>query len=164
MFSDQTAPFASLVTDPVSLPEYHRYILAEVGSLTILFPDGWLNEILLVDRSAILPLPFYDSAILGMIHHQGSAIPVLSLASALDGQTVMIPERLTVMYLTRQAAELRGAGLTVDRVVGSMTASQYAQMLDERKTNHKMTYLRIEELTPKLPPSLWQPRRWIGRL
>jgi hypothetical protein len=36
-------------------------------------------EIIIVDRSEILLMPFFDSAILGLVHQQGVIVPLVSL-------------------------------------------------------------------------------------
>src|SRR5689334_20224029 len=56
-----------------------RYIVTQVGPQKIGFPSQWVAEIMLVERSQILKLPFYNSRLLGVVHHQGSIIPLVTL-------------------------------------------------------------------------------------
>lgn len=57
----------------------NRYIVAKVGDRTVNFPDTLVSEIIIIDRNAIVALPFYETAIIGVMHHQANVMPLLLL-------------------------------------------------------------------------------------
>ncbi len=108
----------------------NRYIVVKVGDRLITFPDLLVAEIMIVERNAILALPFYTSAIVGVIHHQANVMPLLLLRLLIGEQRALITESLTVVRLSQVANKLNnqqisGIGLIVDRVIGSLTANEY---------------------------------------
>ncbi|MFM7886058.1 MAG: chemotaxis protein CheW [Pseudanabaena sp.] len=108
----------------------NRYILAKTGDRTVTFPDILVSEIIMVDRNAILALPFYEAAIIGVIHHQATIIPLLLLRLLTGEQQALITESLTVVRLSKAANELNqrpmsDVGIVVDRVIGSLTPEEY---------------------------------------
>lgn len=112
----------------------NRYIVAKVGDRSVTFPDVLVSEIIILDRNAILALPFYETAIIGVTHHQASVIPLLLLRLLMGEQRTLITESLTVVRLSAVAEELgdknlNGVGVIVDRVIGSLTIDEY-QALD----------------------------------
>ncbi|MDX1976799.1 MAG: chemotaxis protein CheW [Pseudanabaenaceae cyanobacterium bins.68] len=130
-----------------------RHILAAFGQRTLAFPDRFVEEITLVERSSILPLPFFVPALIGLAHSQGRLVPLLSLARLLKDANALIPEILTVVCVKSDPAnpavdEIAGAGLVVDRVVGSVTQVGAA------------SYFQFEELLAQIPSHIWQPKRW----
>jgi chemotaxis signal transduction protein len=116
---------------------------------------------MIVDRSEILLMPFFDSAILGLVHQQGVIIPLVSLKQALMGNRGLVPEKITVVRLSDELEAIAGAGLVVDRVIGSISADQFQKMqLGESKQTE---YIRLESLftvLPQLERSAWEPYRW----
>jgi hypothetical protein len=52
-----------------------RFILTQVERFTLVFPAVWVAEILRLDRSQILDLPFYDPLMVGIINHNGRITP-----------------------------------------------------------------------------------------
>jgi len=108
----------------------NRYILAKAGDRTVTFPDVLVSEIIMVDRNAILALPFYEASIVGVIHHQATIMPLLLLILLIGEQRALITESLTVVRLSKAANELNqqpmsGVGIVVDRVIGSLTPEEY---------------------------------------
>jgi hypothetical protein len=108
----------------------NRYILATVGDRTVTFPDLLVSEIIIIDRSAILALPFYTTAIVGVIHHQAQVMPLLLLQLLLEERSALIKESLTIVRLSKLADDLSdqhlsGVGIIVDRVIGSLTTDEY---------------------------------------
>jgi hypothetical protein len=108
----------------------NRYILAKAGDRTVTFPDVLVSEIIMVDRNAILALPFYEAAIVGVIHHQATIMPLLLLRLLIGEQRALITESLTVVRLSKAANDLNqqpmsGVGIIVDRVIGSLTPEEY---------------------------------------
>jgi chemotaxis signal transduction protein len=152
---------------------FNRYILTSLGAQTLVFPDAFISEVLLLDRTAILSLPFYDPAMLGVVHKQGVVIPLLLLRRALGEQAVLVPESLTVIRLSDFAENLEGVGLIVDKLVGSVNLEQYEQMLSAQvgsstilggthpeRNRPDSHYISIESVIAKLSMQMWQPQRW----
>lgn len=140
-----------LEASPLTFPALqNRHILTQVGQQQLAFPSQWVAEILLVERSQILSLPFYDSALLGLIYRQGQVIPLISadilFSKAIDQdiQFKAMRETLTVIHLGQATDQLAGIGIVVEEVVSSATA----QPLSEQ---------RVFQLSD-LPSHIWQPR------
>lgn len=133
-----------------------RYILTQVGTQKIGFPSQWVAEIILVERSQILNLPFYDTRLLGVVHHQGNIIPLVTLQSTnRASQRPRIQETLTAIHLTQSVGTLSGVGLIVDRVIGSIS---HEQLSANEQTVTDASALPIEVFQPEMiPPSIWQP-------
>jgi chemotaxis signal transduction protein len=145
-----------------SVGSINRYILANFGEQVIVFADLFVAEIMLVERSLILPLPFFVPALIGLAHHQGRLMPLLSLARLLKDANALIPEIVSVVCLkgdteNGETDDVAGAGLIVDRVTGSVTPAQWADLLHQNP-NH---YLTLEQLLPQIPSHVWQPKRWF---
>ncbi|MBW4694400.1 MAG: chemotaxis protein CheW [Lyngbya sp. HA4199-MV5] len=127
----------------------HRYMLTQVGQQQLAFPTHWVEEIMLTERSQILRLPFYDRLLLGLVHHDGSIVPLLSAHTLLletRGQEMRsraLKDFLTVVRLRSAVDGLAGVGIVVDGVVGSITREQVAE-------------LRLFQRSD-LPSQLWQP-------
>ena len=149
-------------------PDYQsrteRQILTAFGQLTLVFPGRFVEEIILVKRSFVLPIPFFVPGLIGLTHSQGRLVPLLSLARLLRDPNALIPEILVVVCvksdMTNPAVdEIAGAGLVVDRVVGSVTdfSSSSGFSLDPASD-----YLRFEELLSQIPNHIWQPKRWYS--
>ncbi|PZU99725.1 MAG: hypothetical protein DCE90_00010 [Pseudanabaena sp.] len=120
----------------------NRYIVAKSGEKLITFPDLLVAEIMIIERNSILPLPFYKPAIIGVVHYQASIIPLLLLRLVLGEQRALLTESLTLIKLSEVANELgeqrlAGIGVIVDRVVGSLTISEYHeyQQMQSRRSS-----------------------------
>jgi chemotaxis signal transduction protein len=147
--------------NPEVLPSYSRYVLTSLGTLSLVCPDLFVAEIMIVDRSEILLMPFFDSAILGLVHQQGVIVPLVSLKQALLGSRVLVPEKITVVRLSDELEAIAGAGLVVDRVIGSISADQFQNM--QLGASNQTEYIRLESLFTLLPSlglSAWEPYRW----
>lgn len=145
-------------TDSLSLKSFQgRYILTQVGHQKIGFPSQWVAEIILIERSQILNLPFYDSRLLGVVHHQGSIIPLVTFQVGNPvSQQARNQETLTAIRLSKLVSELSGVGLIVDQVIGSISQEQLSAN-DQKVT--KSSNSPIEIFQPeKILPSIWQPR------
>ncbi len=158
----------------------NRYILAKVGDRTVTFPDGLISEILIIDRNAILALPFYTTAIVGVIHHQAQVMPLLLLQLLLEERSALIKESLSVVRLSKLADSLTdqplsGVGIIVDRVIGSLTTDEYqtgnfhsssetevsAKKINQTVANTGETeYTPIEIILSSISTNTWQPQRW----
>jgi chemotaxis signal transduction protein len=143
----------SLNSEPslIALPSLqNRYILAQVGQQQIAFPSQWVAEILLVERSQILSLPFYDPTLLGLIYHQGQIVPLISayilLSEGLDQEQRLraMQETLTIVHLGQAAEQLAGVGLVVEEVVSNTTTQPLSTQ-------------RVFQFSD-MPGHIWQPR------
>jgi chemotaxis signal transduction protein len=126
----------------------HQYIVARVGSRRLAFPQAWVAGLLLVERSQVLTLPFYHSAILGVVHHQGNLVPLVQLQYLVEGVSGQLREVFNVVQLTHPA-DLAGVGLVIDQILGRFSEARIA------------ADSTIEPLQPEiLDKSLCQPQRW----
>lgn len=144
----------------ISLLHEQRFIQARLDQVTFLFPSAVVTEILIVERSQILALPFYSPAMLGIIHHAGQIVPLISLHQIVGTGVIVTVERLTVVRLN-DAIGAAGVGLVVDRVLGSITKEElplelFSTALSPNSTNSepKMRLFQPEILDS----SLWQPQ------
>lgn len=145
-------------TDSFSFKSFQgRYILTQVGHQKIGFPSQWVEEIILIERSQILNLPFYDFRLLGVVHHQGSIIPLVTLQVGNPvSQRPRIQETLTAIRLSQLVSELSGVGLIVDQVIGSISQEQLSA---NEQTVTESSNPQIEVFQPtRISPSIWQPR------
>ncbi len=134
-----------------------RYILTQVGHQQIAFPSQWVTEIMLIERSQILNLPFYNSMLLGVVHHQGNIIPLVTLQLVSPvSQRARIQETLTAIRLSQSIRELSGMGLIVDRVIGSISQEQLSA---NEQNPTEASNPPIELFQPeRIEQSIWQPR------
>jgi chemotaxis signal transduction protein len=167
----------------------NRYIVAKVGDRLVTFPDILVSEIIILDRNAILALPFYEAAIIGITHHQATVMPLLLLRVLMGEQRTLITESLTVVRISKIANELGDknlgeVGIIVDRVIGSLTIDEYQGLGLHSSTRDQLTipaiaatdsskkiyqtvanikeneYTPIEIILSSIPNHIWQPQRW----
>lgn len=167
----------------------NRYIVAKVGDRSVIFPDVLVSEIIIIDRNAIVALPFYETAIIGVTHHQATVMPLLLLRLLMGEQRTLITESLTVVRLSKISnylgnINLGGVGVIVDRVIGSLTIDEYQEINvysselaqstlssistnnSPKKTNQTVANIKENEYTPieiilsNIPTHIWQPQRW----
>jgi chemotaxis signal transduction protein len=136
-----------------------RYILTQIERFTVAFPLTLVAEIPIIERSQILAMPFYSPAVMGVMHHAGHVVPLVSLRQILGIATGFATERLTVVQLATTAAEQAGVGLVVDRTMGMRSHSQLPPDLFHAVQSTSEPNLRL--FKPKiLADCLWQPLRW----
>lgn len=139
-----------------------RYIITRLGNQQLVFPAQWVDEIMLIERAQILSLPFYNSSILGVVHHQGSIIPLVTIQLLNNvGQEQItqqhrIQEKLTAIRLSQSISELSGVGLIVDQVIGSISHEQLLANNQEATTasNLPVEVFQID----RIEQCIWQPR------
>lgn len=147
---------ASEVTTQTALTD--RFILTGVERLTLVFPAVWVIEILRIERSQILDLPFYNPLLVGIVNHGGVVTPLIAAARLLDLASSTLPERLLVVRLDRSAGNLANVGIIVDRAIGSSNRNELPPSLFESGSND--TQMRL--ISPEaISPDLWQPQRWL---
>ncbi len=141
-------------TEQISLAD--RFILTQVERQTLVFPANWVAEILRIDRSQILDLPFYDALLVGVANYNGQITPLIAGARLLELEQFSLPERLVVVRLNESADRLGNVGIIVDRAIGSSTR---AELPSELLTNHRFDAMAMMRST-LVPASLWQPQYW----
>lgn len=143
-------------------PQLTRYILARLEDVTFVFPSTLVAEILILERAQILALPFYNLAMLGIIHHRGQIIPLISLRQVMGFPPGLSLETLTAVRLGDAAGDLADVGLVVDMTLGMRTSDQLPpdllsanQLPNLTNSEPKMRLFQPEILASHL----WQPRR-----
>jgi chemotaxis signal transduction protein len=172
-----------IILDPIDylVVPNNRYIVAKVGDRSVTFPDILVSEIIMIGRNAIITLPFYETAVIGVTHHQASIMPLLLLRLLIGEQRTLITESLTVVRLSKIADDLSGqnlggVGIIVDRVTGSLTLDEYqgrnsnnsgltnqkkSKKIEQTVANIKENeYTPIEIILSSIPTHIWQPQRW----
>lgn len=140
-----------------------RFILAQVDKLTVVFPSAIIAEILIIERSQILALPFYEQAVLGCVHNAGQIVPLISMHPIVRTKAGLTKETLTIVRLAN-IAEVAGIGLVVDKILGSKSLEQLPPdvftnelSLDSANADIKMWLFRPEVLSSHF----WQPQRYF---
>jgi chemotaxis protein histidine kinase CheA len=149
MIATQTPPVApqTLLAD--------RFISTEVDRFTLVFPAICVAEILRIDRSQILDLPFYNPLMAGIVHHNGQIIPLIAAARLLKVEKFALRERLVVVRLNENAGTLANIGVVVDRAIGSNSRTDLPpELFTAAATDAQMLMMRPD----LIPPDLWQPR------
>jgi chemotaxis signal transduction protein len=128
----------------------NRYIVAKVGDRSVTFPDILVSEIIIIDRNAIVALPFYETAIIGVTHHQATVMPLLLLRLLMGEQRTLITESLTVVRLSKIAnnfgtKNLAGVGVIVDRVIGSLTIDEHQDLYQDSSDVDQLTFPSITD-------------------
>jgi chemotaxis signal transduction protein len=141
-------------TEQTSLAD--RFILTQVERHTLVFPATWVAEIVRIDRSQILGLPFYDSLLVGIANYNGLMTPLIAAARLLELKQFTVPERIMVMRLNQAAGQLENVGIIVDRAIGSSTRDELPS--DLFSTNNAIGMVMMQSAL--VPTSLWQPQYW----
>lgn len=156
------APHETEISNQSEQPQ-QRFILAKLDLFTFVFPSTIVGGILIIERSQILALPFYNPAILGVIYNQGQIMPVISLRQIVGISAMPATESLTVIHLGDAVDALAGVGLVVDRSLGMRSNEQLPpdlfsteQVPDSSNSEQKMRLFRPEMFDSRL----WQPQRW----
>jgi chemotaxis signal transduction protein len=135
-----------------------RYILTQVERLTLVFPAVWVAEIIRLDRSQILDLPFYNPLLLGVVNHNARITPLIAAARLLDTtEPFNLKDRLMVIRLNEAAGTIANIGVVVDRAIGSSTRQELPPEIFKPSTITTEMVLMCPEL---IPTDLWQPQRW----
>lgn len=122
----------------------NRCLIALVKDRKIAFFASLVREILVIQRSQILNLPFYDRSLLGVVHQQNQIIPLVSGRSIfLEATTKFSQTTLTVIRLERLGHQLTGVGVVVDRMIESIPQAE-------------LTQEHLFQLTD-IPQHIWQP-------
>lgn len=148
----------------VSFFPQHRYLMTQIGQQQLAFPLQWVSELILVEQSHILPLPFYDPTLIGVLHYRGDIVPLIMVPLASKTETtaaiqhLRIKRTLTAVRLNQAVGKLAGVGLIVDRVIERIASrSVLEQSLETAETAVEISQVRIFRLED-IPPMIWQPR------
>jgi chemotaxis signal transduction protein len=141
--------------------EIDRFILTQVigtkagveQCFTLVFPATWVAEILRVDRSQILKLPFYHSSLIGVIDRGGQITPLIAAAHCLEVQP-SLGGKLMVVRLNEANEELGNVGLIVDRLIGTTTRQELSPDLFTVDRAGEMVLMR----STLISPDIWQPQ------
>lgn len=133
-----------------------RFISTEIDRFTLVFPAVWVAEILRIDRTQILDLPFYNPLLMGIVHHNGLIIPLIAAANLLKVEQFGVRERAIVVRLNREAGSLANIGVVVDRAIGTSTRQDLPPDLFTNSTTNGLMLMMRPEL---IPSGLWQPLR-----
>lgn len=140
-----------------------RFILARLEKFTYAFPAQIVAGILSIERAQILTLPLYDPAVLGVVHHSGKIVPLVSLRHSIGISGSLSLETITAIHLGSTADKLAGVGIVVDLALGMCLQSDLPPYLftsdnvSDSKRSESSTKLFQPEL---LSARLWQPKRW----
>jgi hypothetical protein len=136
-----------------------RFLLAQVQDLTLVIPAIWVIEIFRVDRAQIMALPFYGPLLIGITHHGGRVLPLLSTHSLLNAPTTALRETTMVVKLGDTAGAFAQIGLAIDRPLGSQIRAELPKeiFLDPQPSHTSWVLLRPELVSQ----DLWQPLRWM---
>jgi CheW-like domain len=151
-------PQSAAAPSPDALSE--RFILAQVQSITLVIPADWVAEVFRVERSQILPLPFYSPLLVGITHQGGQVLPLLSAHRLLTAESALLRENSMVIKLGDAAGALAQVGLVIDRTLGSQTRTELPSAVfleSPQSSNAAMILLRPEMVSA----DLWQPICWV---
>jgi chemotaxis signal transduction protein len=140
---------------PIQTVLADRFISTEIDRFTLVFPSIWVAEILRIERSHILDLPFYNPLLMGIVHHQGLIIPLVSGSRLLKVDQFGMSERSIVIRLNEMAGSIANIGIVVDRAISTNTHQELPpELFTESGANGLMLMMRPE----LIPIDLWQPR------
>ncbi|MGJ3250493.1 MAG: chemotaxis protein CheW [Elainellaceae cyanobacterium] len=144
---------------PSPLPSLqNRFILTQVDRHYLVFPSSYAAEILLVERSQILVLPFYDRTLLGVVHYHGRIVPLAAIQYIFDQTTNLTRETISVVQLSQDAGHVAGMGIVVDRVLESRSREQ---LPDEIFTESLPPSPPLPESIHLFRPELLGDRLWL---
>jgi chemotaxis signal transduction protein len=137
------------------LPSWQtRYLLSQVGQQFLAFVSAWVAEIMVVEPSKVLALPFYDPMLLGIVHGEGKIMPlVIPEASRQTARRYRTKENLTTIRLGASVGLLNGVGIIVDRIIGTVSQEQLSTRMQATATE-SIQIFHLEDI----PPTIWQPR------
>lgn len=138
-----------------------QLIFTRVGAVNVGIPSDWVAEIIRVSRSQLLDLPFYSPLFLGVIHHSGAILPLVSGHRLLQLPETGLRETSIVVSLNATVANLAHVGLVVDQLLGG-TANTPSAMTSWTPTvgTPPLPHTQVLLHPHWLPQDMWQPRQW----
>jgi chemotaxis signal transduction protein len=144
-----------------------RYILTQVGDQQIAFPSVCVAEVLLIERSQILALPFYDAAILGVVHQHGRIVPLVEIQRLFKKTSGLMRETVNVVQLSQETEHLAGIGIVVDQVLDNRSRGQISDEAFDLATSDLPGAVplsvkgSVQLFQPELlSDRLWMPQYW----
>jgi chemotaxis signal transduction protein len=150
----------TITTDRTNLREAqtslleNRFILTQLQSYTLVFPATWVTEVLQIDRSHILALPFYNPLLVGIVDRNGQTIPLINTAKSLGLASFSMSERVLIVRLNEAAEGLKNVSFIIDRLIGTTTRNELPPELFT--ANRAGETLMIKSTL--LPANIWQPQ------
>jgi CheW-like domain len=155
-------PDVSTLKTPAPTALVDRYILTQVSQCTLVFPAAWVAEIVRIERSQVLELPFYNPLLTGIVHQNGNIVPLISAQRLLQLKLTALQETFMIVRLSGAAGHLANVGFMIDRAVGSSTRPELPPALFESPRTHLPVTAAMVLMNPDwLNPELWQPQRWM---
>jgi chemotaxis signal transduction protein len=129
-----------------------RYLMTQVGDLKLVFAATQVTEIVRIEKSKILGLPFYSTLILGIINHNGHLMPLISAHTLLQQEKSTSQELLTAIRLKYASNDI---GIVVDRALGSTTKKHLSAKLFSEEGRDGSSIMMNSQL---ISPEVWQPQ------
>jgi chemotaxis signal transduction protein len=148
-----TTDRTNLSEAPTSLLE-NRFILAQLQSCTLVFPATWVTEVLRIDRSHILTLPFYDPLLVGIIDRNGQAIPLINTARSLGLAEFSLQEKVLIVRLNQTVEGLKNVCFIIDRLIGTTTRNKLPSDLFIADRVGEILMIK----PTLIPANIWQPQ------
>ena len=153
----------SAATTPMvqnSTSKQERYILTQVGSWVLVFPNRWVTEIFRIQRSRVLDLPVYQSPLIGVTHHNSQILPLVSAHQVLQAEEISLRETSTIIHLSHEAGSLSNVGVVVDKAIGGTRQDQLPPGLLTTTELHPQDTNSMVFFQPDwFPAHLWHPQR-----
>jgi chemotaxis signal transduction protein len=129
-----------------------QYLLTQVEHQKIAIASLWIEDVFILDRDQILPIPFYGTPLLGLTHHQGQVVPLLATQFLLadSSQKALMRDQMRVIRLNATTGSLMGIGLVVEQILGYVSPEQLQEF--------RSTILTLQ--LEAIPPQIWHPDRW----
>lgn len=155
-------PDVSTLPPPAPTALVDRYILTQVSQYTLVFPAAWVAEIVRIERSQVLELPFYNPLLTGIVHRNGNIVPLVSAQRLLQLELTALRETFLIVRLSSAADHLANLGFVIDRAIGSSTRPELPPTLFEsHRTGFPITTEMVLMKPEWFTPELWQPQRWM---
>lgn len=133
-------------SEPTALVD--RYLLTEVGKYTLVFQANWVSEVLQVEQSKVLKIPYYSPAILGIAKYQDNFLTLVAGWQFLPETQPSRIDRFTVVRLGGNMKNWQNTGVVIDRVLGYVVKEDLPVIQQN---------LFVLANSQSLPNYLWQP-------
>jgi chemotaxis signal transduction protein len=130
----------------------NRYLLTQVADLTLVFAAATVAEIIRIEKSKVLTLPFYSLQVAGVVNHNGQLLPLISAHALLQQVSARSHDIWTAIRL--QSAE-GNIGIVIDRAIGSTTQQQLPPALFTDRQVDSLVLMTSQ----LLPSKIWQPQQ-----
>jgi chemotaxis signal transduction protein len=145
-----TAP--SLAVHAAGSALLNRYLLTQVADLTLVFAATTVAEIIRIEKSKVLTLPFYSAQVAGVVNHNGQLLPLISAHSLLQQVSGRNQDIWTAIRLQSEEGYI---GIVIDRAIGNTTKQQLPPALFTDRQVDSLVLMTSQ----LLPPKIWQPQQ-----